>query len=78
MDNAQKPRDFISSLDTQDGDRSPRFEVKKWWFNIFPHELQIADKAQLTRIYLKYMYQMFVSPSIALFRPENVPKLSNS
>jgi len=28
--NAQKPRDFISSLDTQDGDKSPRFEVKNW------------------------------------------------
>ena len=43
FNNAQKPRDFISSLDTQDGDKSPRFEVKNWWFDIFPHELQIAD-----------------------------------
>jgi len=41
--NAQKPRDWISSLDTQNGDRSPRFEVKNWWFYIFTCELQIAD-----------------------------------
>ena len=41
--NAQKPRDFISSLDTQNGDRSPRFEVKIRWFDIFTRDLQIAD-----------------------------------
>jgi len=41
--NAQKPRDFISSLDTQNGEGSPRFEVKNWWFDIYTRDLQIAD-----------------------------------
>ena len=27
INNAQKPRDLISLLDTQNGDRSPRFEI---------------------------------------------------